>query len=95
MARLRTGAATAKCPCGARLYRQLVGRTAALHAITDTTPITREREQQARTRNRLTWCLITGPHRDPELRWRCTHRDCGHTVVIDHQCPPTEPTTLF
>ncbi|MDX3074594.1 hypothetical protein [Streptomyces sp. MI02-7b] len=94
-----TGAADSRCPsCGAPVLRQLVGRIAALTVTADPTPLTPEQETQVRTDpNRLTWCLITGRWRPPELRWRHPAHSphCTHHVVACHRCPPAAPTTLF
>ncbi|MFF6904550.1 hypothetical protein ACFY9Q_01240 [Streptomyces sp. NPDC012389] len=95
MARSRGTTPTRRCPgCGTTLITQWVGRVAALRVTAATTPITPREEAELRTPNRLTWCLVTGPHRAPELRSRCPSRACTHTVVIEHHCQP-EPTTLF
>ncbi|MCX5587593.1 hypothetical protein [Streptomyces erythrochromogenes] len=76
--------------------RQLVGRVAALTITADLTPIDPADEHRIREPNRLTWCLVTGRWRPPELRWR--HRDhipnCTHQIVTEHRCT-AEPTTLF
>ncbi|MGW1979198.1 hypothetical protein [Streptomyces sp. NPDC001889] len=97
MAGRRTpGAADSRCPaCTAPILRQWVGRVAALHVTADLTPIDPAREHEHREPNRLTWCLLTGPWRPPELRWRCWSRTCGHQIVTEHRCPPADPTTLF
>lgn len=82
------GAAATRCPgCGTRLLTQWVGRVAALNARCDAAPITTEQETALRTRDRLTWCLVTGRWRNAELRWRC-RTACGHERVIEHRCPP-------
>ncbi|MEV7897267.1 hypothetical protein [Streptomyces cyaneofuscatus] len=96
MARSRGTTPTPRpCPgCGTTLITQWVGRVAALKVTAATTPITPREEAEQRTPHRLTWCLVTGPHRAPELRSRCPSRACAHDVVIEHHCQP-EPTTLF
>lgn len=91
------GPADSRCPrCQAPVIRQWVGRVAALHVIADLTAVDPADEARLREPNRLTWCLITGKWRPPELRWR--QRDhvpnCTHQIVIEHRCT-AEPTTLF
>jgi hypothetical protein len=85
----RKGGDDSRCPsCSAPTHRQWVGRIAALLVTASLTPLTPEQEHDIRTDpTRLTWCLVTGPWRPPELRWRCTLRDCTHTVVACHRCP--------
>ena len=86
-----------RCPsCRARVFTQLVGRTAALNVTADLEPLTPAEQDQARTPNRLIWCLYrAGPH--TRLRWTGPHHpaNCPHQHVTEHQCPPAEPTTLF
>jgi hypothetical protein len=95
----RQGAADSRCPaCRAPLLTQWVGQVAALRAAVDPAPIQPGTEQQIRGPNRLTWCLLTGPHHPPRLLWRCHPRDrpcTRHTVVAEHHCPPATPDTLF
>ncbi len=88
---------TTRCVrCRAPVLRQLVGTVAALTVTADLAAVDPVDEARIREPNRLTWCLVTGKWRPPELRWR--HRDhipnCTHQIVTEHRCT-TEPTTLF
>lgn len=91
--------APARCPgCRAPIIRQLVGRTAALNVTADPQPIPLHQAQQLREPNRLIWHLHTGPHTTPRLTWISPSihpPDCPTPHVIEHRCPPADPTTLF
>lgn len=87
------GARRTKCrACGCPVLCQRVGRIAALDVTADAKPVTAEEEPLLTGVNRLSWCLITGQWRPPELRWRNREHTpkCKHQIVIDHQC--TRPT---
>ncbi|MFE6931790.1 hypothetical protein ACFVDT_07135 [Streptomyces sp. NPDC057699] len=93
----RKGGADSRCPsCSAPLITQWVGNTLALKVSTDGTPLTPAEQTALRTPNRLIWCLTTGPHRAPRLRWIHTAHptNCPHPHVTEHQCT-APPTTLF
>jgi hypothetical protein len=93
----RKGSADSRCPsCSAPLLIQWVGTTAAIKVSSDLRPLTPTEQAQARTPNRLIWCLTTSPHTSPRLRWIYTTHptDCPHPHVTEHQCT-APPTTLF
>lgn len=93
----KRGSADSRCPaCSAPLITQWVGDTAALKVTADLRPLSPEQQATVRTPNRLIWCLKTGPHRAPRLRWinQIHPADCPHKHVTDHQCT-APPTTLF
>lgn len=91
-----------RCPaCGLPLLVQWVGHTAALQARVDLPAPDEARPYgealRHRTPDRLVWCLPRRRYGPLRLRW--THArhppDCPHQHLLDHQCPPAEPTTLF
>lgn len=93
----RKGTGPARCPsCSAPTLTQWVGDTAAIQVTAGLTPLTPAQQAEARTPNRLIWCLITGEHRPHRLRWiHAWHpTDCPHPHVTDHQCT-APPTPLF
>ena len=84
--------------CRAHVLTQLVGRVAALNVTADLTPLTAEQQAEARTPNRLIWCLVTTALGARRLRWTGQHHptDCPHQHVSEHQCPgPTRQSALF
>ncbi|MCP3817809.1 hypothetical protein NLX86_06565 [Streptomyces sp. A3M-1-3] len=95
----QTSSSPQPCPaCSAPTLTQLVGRTAALNITADLTPLTPEQQAEARTPNRLIWCLYqAGPHNPPRLRWTGHHHppNCPHPHVTEHHCRPAEQSALF
>ncbi|WP_129307965.1 hypothetical protein [Streptomyces sp. L2] len=98
----RRGNTDSRCPaCGAHLLTQWVGHTAALHARVDLPPPGEPRPYPAAvtdaTPQRLVWCLPRPRHGPLRLRWTSPGHppDCPHQHLLDHQCPPAEPTTIF
>ncbi|MFJ3590115.1 hypothetical protein ACIQUY_31845 [Streptomyces sp. NPDC090231] len=95
----KKGGDDSRCPsCSAPVLRQLVGTRAALTVTADLTPLTPTQQAELRTPHRLIWCLKTGPHTAPRLRWiGGSHPpDCPHPHVTDHHCTPAPaPSTLF
>lgn len=90
---------TSRCPqCRAPTLTQWVGDRAALKVTADLRPLTPEQQAAARTPHRLIWCMKTGPHAAPRLRWiGGSHpTDCPHPHVTDHHCTTAPaPSTLF
>lgn len=74
------------------MFRQLVGRRAALDVTADDTRYTAAAAEGLREPNRLDWCLRITKH-GPDLRWATCHTLstlCPHEHVVDHVCtaPP-------
>ncbi|MEU6279771.1 hypothetical protein [Streptomyces sp. NPDC047028] len=91
-----------RCPaCGAHTLAQWVGHTAALRARVDLPPPGETRPYDTTAAdaepNRLVWCLPRQSYRPLRLRWTARGHppDCPHQHLLDHQCPPAEPATIF
>lgn len=88
-----SGARRTSCPrCGSPVFRQLVGRRAALDVTADDIRYTAAAAEGLREPNRLDWCLRITKH-GPDLRWATCHTLstlCPHEHVVDHVCtaPP-------
>lgn len=92
------GGADSRCPaCRAPVFRQKANDAIPFNVAVDTDPLTTKQQAELREPNRLVYCLVRPQLGTPRLRligaWHPS--DCEHAHVIEHRCPPAEPTTLF
>lgn len=92
-ARVSSGAAHQDCPrCGAPVWRQLVGRMAALNVVADRVPLPLDDALALASPNRLVWCAADLYGGGTDLRWlHMNGLPCPHQHVVDHECPEGTP----
>ncbi|WP_019548435.1 hypothetical protein [Streptomyces sulphureus] len=87
------GAARSGCPrCGAPIWRQLVGRRAALMVSADDDPMPLADALPHTGPNRLAWRVRRLHGGGCELHWLHLNSPvpAAVEVVLDHQCPPED-----
>lgn len=70
--------------CGARVYKALAGRVAALEVLADPTPLTERERDAERCEGRLVWCLHDSGFGAQRMQW--SHWNCAHAQVREHIC---------